>query len=375
MEDAARNEGVRWLRPAVWGFYLVVGLEFLFMISPFALHFYSAYGGPLRWVTGSPSTAWLTWFFLPHISETTSPVLNGIKPVGFILAGLGLVVFLVGVIQIYGSKILRLGAVTGGLYRWVRHPQYLALSILGLGVTLIWPRFLVLLSFVSMLFVYCTLAAWEEKLCLERYGESYREYRGRTGRILPGFLNRGRSSDTDGTIRWKRGIAVYAVTIPVVLILAFGARAYSLDRISASYKDDIVVLSPTLLSSQELESALRLALTDSKASALEDVEPKLLVHVVPAGWVLPDLPLHTEAELREIGGGHHTGSEVDGRFKLLFSRPRLHDPDSKGRDIVARAHGLEPLGIIRVDLNTGNVLGWDKAPDHVVWGDIPTPLF
>ena len=47
----------KWLRPAVFGFYFVVVLEFLFMISPFALHFYSAYGPTLNFLHGSAATA------------------------------------------------------------------------------------------------------------------------------------------------------------------------------------------------------------------------------------------------------------------------------------------------------------------------------
>ena len=51
---------------AAWGFYLIIVLEFLYMISPLALYFYSAYGPALNLLHRSPSTAWLTAFFLQH---------------------------------------------------------------------------------------------------------------------------------------------------------------------------------------------------------------------------------------------------------------------------------------------------------------------
>ncbi len=35
-------------RPLIWGAYVVIVLEFLFMISPFALYFYSSYGPALN---------------------------------------------------------------------------------------------------------------------------------------------------------------------------------------------------------------------------------------------------------------------------------------------------------------------------------------
>ncbi|MCP4658456.1 MAG: isoprenylcysteine carboxylmethyltransferase family protein [bacterium] len=95
---------------------------------------------------------------------------------------------LAGVGQIYGAKLLRRREVTGGLYRISRHPQYVALAILAFGVLLIWPRFLVLVAFVTMLFLYALLARWEERLCLKKYGDGYRDYMQRVGWVLPTFL-------------------------------------------------------------------------------------------------------------------------------------------------------------------------------------------
>ncbi len=73
------------VKPALWMFYLVIVFEILFMISPFALHFYSAYGPTLNVLHRSPSTAWLTQFFLPHVSETSSPLLNSLPGLGGVL--------------------------------------------------------------------------------------------------------------------------------------------------------------------------------------------------------------------------------------------------------------------------------------------------
>ena len=43
-------------------------------------------------------------------------------------------------------KILKWGIADKGLYRIIRHPQYLALGIWGVGMSILWPRFLVLAS-------------------------------------------------------------------------------------------------------------------------------------------------------------------------------------------------------------------------------------
>jgi protein-S-isoprenylcysteine O-methyltransferase Ste14 len=135
-------EGIRKiLVPATWVFYLVIVCEILFMISPFALHFYSAYGPTLNFLDDSPYSDWLTRFFLPHFSETTSPFLNVLPKLGGFLIVAGILMFLAGAVPLYYAKLRRKGAVTGGLYKFIRHPQYVALAVLGLGTVLVWPRF------------------------------------------------------------------------------------------------------------------------------------------------------------------------------------------------------------------------------------------
>ena len=175
-------------RPAVWLLYLAIVFEFIFMITPFALYFYSAYRPALGLLNSSPWTAWLTGFFLPHFSQTPSRLLNALNTSGWYLAYLGLGLFLLAAGQLYGSKLLRRQQVSGWFYRHVRHPQYVALAILGLGTTLIWPRFLVLIAYVTMLALYGWLARFEEQDCTTKYGESYRAFQARTGMFLPNPL-------------------------------------------------------------------------------------------------------------------------------------------------------------------------------------------
>lgn len=365
----------RWLRPAVWGFYVVVVLEFLFMISPFALHFYSAYGPTLNLLHHSPATAWLTGFFLPHFSSTASPVLEILKPLGFALAGVGLLLFLIGAIQVYGAKLLRRGAVAGGLYRVVRHPQYLALALLGFGVILIWPRFLVLLSYLAMLFLYYVLARWEERQCEAKFGDAYRAYRQRTGMIFPRIARGEAGANRSVPLSWPRTAAVFALVVAVALGGAFALRAWALSQVATVFRDSVAMLSPARISAGEIELAYRTARSERDVEELLRREPKLLAYVVPADWFLPDLPLHTEAEIRRVGGGHRTPEPRSRTYRVLFTRPRLHAEDAAGRALVTRAFGHEPIAIVRVDLDSGSVIGRDEVPEHVIWGDIPTPLF
>jgi protein-S-isoprenylcysteine O-methyltransferase Ste14 len=112
------------LRGAAWLFYAVFVFEILFMISPAALYFYSVYGPALNFLQASPATAWLTQFFLPHISVTASPTLNMLGELGWLLVLTGTLLFLSAAVPLYWTKLRRRGAVTGGVYRFIRHPQY-----------------------------------------------------------------------------------------------------------------------------------------------------------------------------------------------------------------------------------------------------------
>ena len=56
--------------------YLFITLEMLFMVTPFALHYYSVYSPVLTGSFNLPATAWLPAFFLPHLSTEILPRLE-----------------------------------------------------------------------------------------------------------------------------------------------------------------------------------------------------------------------------------------------------------------------------------------------------------
>jgi len=74
--------------------------------------------------------------------------------------------------------------VTRGLYRYSRHPMYVAafLMYVGLGIACAsWVFLLFAVVFTVVSFVYANA---EEQLTLEMYGDSYREYINRTSRYI-----------------------------------------------------------------------------------------------------------------------------------------------------------------------------------------------
>jgi protein-S-isoprenylcysteine O-methyltransferase Ste14 len=74
-----------------------------------------------------------------------------------------------------------------GVYRWVRHPMYLALFIYALGQALVLPNWLAGPSYgVAMVLLFALRVGPEERMMLEEFGKEYEEYLATTKRVVPG---------------------------------------------------------------------------------------------------------------------------------------------------------------------------------------------
>jgi len=77
--------------------------------------------------------------------------------------------------------------VTRGVYRWVRHPMYLALLIYSAGQALVLPNWLVGPSYgVAMVLLIAFRVGPEERMMLEEFGKDYEAYMATTKRLVPG---------------------------------------------------------------------------------------------------------------------------------------------------------------------------------------------
>lgn len=158
----------------VTAFFII--LEPLWMLLPFAGFLYGSVMH-IEALSKNPYTARLVYFVLP---------VHSLFPLGLILILTGLLVFLAGAFQIYSGKALKKGLIRTGIYRKFRHPQYLALTIFGLGIILTWGRFITFIAFFIMLWLYYFLARNEELHCRELFGREYDEYRATTYFLFPG---------------------------------------------------------------------------------------------------------------------------------------------------------------------------------------------
>jgi len=110
-------------------------------------------------------------------------------PLGTPLFYAGITLFVVGIIifeiaEIFWAKASIDEPITKGIYRYSRHPIYLAvfMQFIGIGIASASGLFL-LITVVSIILSILTTPA-EERFCLEKYGNAYREYMNRTPRWI-----------------------------------------------------------------------------------------------------------------------------------------------------------------------------------------------
>lgn len=385
--------------------YGLIALEIIIMISPFAFYFYSFYGPSLKGFYALPATRWLTAFFLPHILLSNNVILNTLDRIASYLFPLGLWIFLIGAIHVYGSKLLRKGPVTKGLYAFVRHPQYLGLIISGLGLLLFWPRFFILVMYVTMVFIYYHLARHEERIMEKRYGEAYVDYKRKTGMFLPGLLENQLSSLTRRLGFRKRPslILAYGVSLLLALGFAFILREYS-KRYIPSFQ--VGEGGPRVIYSypreeSEMQRVIGVALNDEKTKLLLNgskggQKASYLVHIVPSIHGMHRLIATADQTLKKperfdwdalrfpigllvppIGGSHHQScQDQEEKFKVIFS---VLSSSHGGEADISEALDINtvrtPLFLVEVDSEAGTVLSVKETMPRHYWGDMPMPAF
>jgi protein-S-isoprenylcysteine O-methyltransferase Ste14 len=100
--------------------------------------------------------------------------------VGLIALGVGLVA--VGWATVYRGRGM---LVTDGIYRYVRHPQYLGLILIILAFNIQWPTLLTLLMAPVLIVMYVRLARREDEELVTFFGEAFLDYAARTPSFVP----------------------------------------------------------------------------------------------------------------------------------------------------------------------------------------------
>ncbi len=385
--------------------YFLIALEVLFMITPFALYFYGVYGPLLEFLSSHRLTAWTVEFFLPHMVFVADPLLIAISYLQATFV-IGLLLFLLAAIPLYYGRLTGKGVVSFGPYARLRHPQYLALAISGFGLMLYWPRFIVLIFYVTMLFVYFLLARNEEWRMQREQPGKYADYMARTWMFLPGEPGGILYRRLFGRIRSRvAGLAlVYVVSLGLAVGGAFALRTYSLERLPRTTVADTALISVYPRSSEQLTQLYAVALQDAGVAAFLGRQPTSLVYFMPGdffltGLILEEGPRYSEAMLkrypylRDPVRQRHSGGLVKffrlgykffrtiGTTRQVYDYERLIFVEARSLDgVTLPADRVLEIGarrlpalVVDLDAETHEVIGVMTVSGNNAWGRLPMP--
>ena len=383
--------------------YFVIAFEVLIMISPFAGFFYSIFNPVLLKLSAHPSTRWLSAFYLPHMVLPQDWFLQFVRVMGSVLFVLGMTIFIVCAGQIYTAKFRKKGAVLGGLYSFIRHPQYLALGIAGLGLSILWPRFLTLVLWLFMALVYYFLAKDEERRMLNAHEQTYRTYMSKTGMFLT------RSMEKALTPSSPIAKVLFALVFAGVVIgSAFLFRVYTISQLTLWTKTPNVTGIAILP-----EDGFKMEHRMDDILAFPDVRQRMqenkqyLVYFIPRDYVMQgmiadtggtwklyeqhhslsmitDWVFHPFRHLRE---GHHAmhgamhmehqnqgGIEGGVVRRLIFLSIEERVVKSPA-DLFAINALRVPQFMVDVDVHNLKLIELKDLPHGSGWGTVPTPVF
>ena len=378
--------------------YFIIALEFLIMISPFAGLFYSVFNPLLVAADRYPATRWLSAFFLPHMVVPPDALLQFIRVLGSVLFLVGMAVFLGCALQVYAHKLLRKGAARRGLYSVLRHPQYLGLGIAGLGLAILWPRFLVVVLWLVMMLLYYLLAVDEERRMLKAYPETYAAYRETTGMFLPLSIER-RVLPNSAAGKAAGLVLVWAL----VLGGAFALRAYTVRHLPLWTDANVVALAVNPDDAAMMDHRLPEVLHLPEVVARMKAGQQYLVYFLPPNYIMQGLIADTGGEWR-LYKQHHTVSMItnwilhpfghltEGHVMHSPSGPAAHPmPGGMERRLVfvqvSGMAGQKPfdffgIGVERspqfmmdVDIHTLAIQNLQDLPMETAWANVPTPVF
>jgi protein-S-isoprenylcysteine O-methyltransferase Ste14 len=400
-------------------FFFIMAFEVLIMISPFAFFFYSVFNPVFALLDKFAATSWLTGFFLPHMILPPTLFLKVIRVLGSAFFVIGAISFVICAAQVYGGKIFKWGVANKGVYKYIRHPQYFSLGLWGIGMCILWPRFIVLASLSIMFILYYFLARDEQQRMLAQYGESYGDYLQNTGMFVPRFIEKRfafiRNATPSTSIRF---VIIPTLIVITVMGSGFVLRMVTLHSLSLESKANLTLVS-ILPEDNYLNTSVLKGILGSDTGLQS--EKDYLGYVMPGDYIMQGMIADTGDNFH-LYKKHHSIAMITEwvlhPFSHLRASPALHmakmhnvdpalarrhhcpmgidDPnlDCKtcpyrrviivevehktpnhisGKQLLAFDTVRVPAEVIDLDTKTGQIINIIKVKKSTAWENVPTP--
>ena len=359
------------------------------MASPFGILLYSFYDPFLAGARKSDLTAWVAAFFLPQSVYATNSSFIEFLRFGEYLFYIGLVGFFVSAAPVYWAKLRRKGMVSGFIYAYIRHPQYLFFMLSAFGLLFIWPRMMMLVLFLIMSLFYFYLAKFEERRMQAQYPD-YSAYMRRTAMFIPGNPGGRLFKLLFGWLPNRKLAQVMAVLSIVILAFAsaIGLRDLSIANVSQAELPDQRILAISVFPHDEayLHDAVTKALADDAVRKALEAQGNVsfTAHILPKNYGMlgkfVSINEHHEAEIidnflkRSSLRGFLWGTDSDD-VKIVLSK--IDKPGNRFvplAEIMDMSAKMTPVLIVDLNLPTG-ALSNLTLTDTTHYGDVPQPIF
>lgn len=148
---------------------------------PLTVYLLSSVFGAKIGFSGLAGHLWATLFARLGLLDIKTGVAV-VMSISMIFISLGMIVVILGWQQIYKYPD---ELITWGIYKRIRHPQYLGFYFIIIGFFIQWPTVLTALMLPVLIYMYYRLAKNEDNFLEEKFGDNFMQYKNSTPMFIP----------------------------------------------------------------------------------------------------------------------------------------------------------------------------------------------
>ena len=226
-----------------------------------------------------------------------------------------------------------------------------------------------------MVFFYFILAKVEEAECERKFGQSYIDFKNRTGMFLPLRFPFLPQLPKQKGKKIAALICLYLITIAGILSIAKGLNVLTINSLYATYTEGSVNVALSKMSDERINEILSIALSDQAVvEKLNDDGNSIFInYILPIEWFAAEIPMNNI----QRGRGHRSPSNYDRNlYKVIFTKAYMRSGvRAEGRNILLSVYLREPIVEVWIDLSLQTVIKILDMPEEIMYKGIPVAVY